>query len=123
MKIPENFKEHYRNILGEERAEVFFNFCKRPLKKCLRVNPLKYNKMKFEKISKEKKWDISPVPWCETGYFLERKPEDRSPLGNIAEHLLGGIYIQEASSMLPITALFYGYDLKNTESKNFLEFS
>jgi len=123
MIIPENFKTHYRKILGEKKAEVFFEYCQKPLKKCLRVNPLKYNKPDFEKFSVEKNWKISPVPWCETGYFLDREKEDRSPLGNVAEHLLGGIYIQEASSMLPITALFHGHNLENSEAENFLEFS
>ena len=108
MIIPENFKAHYRKILGEKKAKVFFEYCQKPLKKCVRVNPLKYTKSEFEALAVKKNWEISPVPWCETGYFLERKKEDRSPLGNIAEHLLGGVYIQEASSMLPITALFHG---------------
>lgn len=121
--IPENFKTHYKKILGEEKAEVFFEYCQKPLKKCVRVNPLKYSKEEFEILAAQKNWEINPIPWCETGYFLERKPEDRSPLGNISEHLLGGIYIQEASSMLPITALFHGYDLENNASENFLGFS
>ncbi len=115
--LPENFKNHYREILGKKRADVFFEYCQKPLKKCLRVNPLKYTKEKFEEISGEKNWKISPIPWCETGYFLDREKEDRSPLGNVAEHLLGGIYIQEASSMLPITALFHGHDTREFSGK------
>jgi 16S rRNA (cytosine1407-C5)-methyltransferase len=115
--IPENFKTHYRKILGEKRAEIFFDFCQRPLKKCVRVNPLKYTNKKFEALAALKNWSVSPIPWCNTGYFLEREKEDRTPLGNISEHLLGGLYIQEASSMLPITALFYGHENINFSGK------
>jgi len=46
------------------------------------------------------------VPWCEEGFWIERDDEESLPLGSTAEHLSGLFYIQEASSMLPVAALF-----------------
>lgn len=40
------------------------------------------------------------------GFWIERDNEDALPLGSTAEHLSGLFYIQEASSMLPVAALF-----------------
>ncbi len=47
-----------------------------------------------------------PGPWCAEGFWIERDDEDALPLGSTAEHLSGLFYIQEASSMLPVAALF-----------------
>lgn len=46
------------------------------------------------------------MPWCEEGFWIERDDEESLPLGSTAEHLSGLFYIQEASSMLPVAALF-----------------
>ncbi len=54
----------------------------------------------------EHQWQLKPVPWCDSGYWINREDES-VPLGNTAEHLSGALYIQEASSMLPVTALFH----------------
>lgn len=40
------------------------------------------------------------------GFWIEREDDDALPLGSTAEHLSGLFYIQEASSMLPVAALF-----------------
>ncbi|MEZ9706900.1 16S rRNA (cytosine(1407)-C(5))-methyltransferase RsmF, partial [Vibrio breoganii] len=47
------------------------------------------------------------VPWCETGFWITAD-ESEAPLGNTAEHMSGLFYIQEASSMMPPSALFQG---------------
>lgn len=44
--------------------------------------------------------------WCAEGFWIEREDDDALPLGSTAEHLSGLFYIQEASSMLPVAALF-----------------
>ncbi len=51
-------------------------------------------------------WQLTPVPWCKEGFWIERDDEESLPLGSTAEHLSGLFYIQEASSMLPVAALF-----------------
>lgn len=82
----------------------FIAACQRPLRRSIRVNTLKVSIDEFLVIAQEKCWDLSPIPWCKEGFWIEREDES-VPLGNTAEHLSGLFYIQEASSMLPVTAL------------------
>lgn len=76
----------------------------KPLRKCVRVNTLKCSVEDFTKYAKAREWELKPIPWCREGFFIDR--EDRSEaLGKDLLHILGGFYIQEASSMLPPTLL------------------
>jgi 16S rRNA (cytosine1407-C5)-methyltransferase len=76
----------------------------RPLRKTMRVNLLKCTVERFQDWAKEKGWKLSPVPWCAEAFFVDR--EDRSvALGKDLLHLLGHTYMQEASSMLPVSVL------------------
>ncbi|MAE68244.1 hypothetical protein CL635_00320 [bacterium] len=76
----------------------------RPLRKCLRINTLKMKVGDFKQYAKDHSWNIEPVLWCTEGFFIDR--EDRSqPLGKDLLHLLGHTYMQEASSMLPVSLL------------------
>jgi len=71
-----------------------------PLRKCLRVNTLKSSVAALQAWAEKERWRLDAVPWCETGFFVER--EDRKEaLGKDLLHLLGHTYMQEASSMLP----------------------
>lgn len=115
--LPENFIAHYQQILGESRAEKFFEYCQKPLKKCVRVNTLKYSVEKFLDEGKKRNWDLEPIPWCKDGFYLERDQEDRNALGNLLMHTAGGIYVQEASSMLPVEALFMGHENEDFTGK------
>ncbi len=65
----------------------------------LRVNMLKSDpRMAMDKWEKLYGWHSSPVPYCESGFWLPRA--DTAPSSTI-EHRLGYYYIQEAASMLP----------------------
>lgn len=76
----------------------------RPLRKSLRVNTLKSSVDRFTAWARERGWQLSPVPWCAEGFFVER--EDHSiALGKDLLHLLGHTYMQEAASMLPAALL------------------
>lgn len=76
----------------------------RPLRKSLRVNTLKSSADRFSAWARESGWQLSPVPWCPEGFFVER--EDHSiALGKDLLHLLGHTYMQEAASMLPAALL------------------
>lgn len=79
--------------------------CRRPLKRSIRVNTLKISVEEFKKHADELGWQLTPIPWCEEGFWLENEDENVS-LGNTSQHLSGLFYIQEASSMVPVTALF-----------------
>lgn len=75
-----------------------------PLRKSVRVNTLKISVADFIERAKQKSWQLDPVLWCSEGFFIDR--EDRSEaLGKDLLHLLGYIYMQEASSMLPVSLL------------------
>lgn len=84
----------------------FIAACQRPLRRSIRVNTLKITVADFLSLVAPYGWQLSAIPWCEEGFWISREDEETLPLGSTAEHLSGLFYIQEASSMLPVTALF-----------------
>ena len=86
--------------------DAFIAACQRPLRRSIRVNTLKITVADFLRLVAPYGWQLTPVPWCEEGFWIERDDEEALPLGSTAEHLSGLFYIQEASSMLPVAALF-----------------
>ncbi len=66
--------------------------------------------------ARENNWEISPVPWCQTGFFINRRDE-AAAIGNTIEHAIGKIYVQEASSMIPVEALFWGHENEKFSGK------
>ncbi len=90
--------------------EDFISACQRPLRKSIRVNTLKISVDDFVQRASDKGWNLQPVPWCNTGFWIDAD-ETEVPLGNTAEHMAGLFYIQEASSMMPVSALFMADDL------------
>ncbi len=84
----------------------FIAACQRPLRRSIRVNTLKISVADFLTLVSPYNWQLTPVPWCAEGFWIERDDEASLPLGSTAEHLSGLFYIQEASSMLPVAALF-----------------
>lgn len=84
----------------------FLAACQRPLRRSIRVNTLKISVADFLALTASYGWSLTPVPWCAEGFWIAREDEETLPLGSTAEHLSGLFYIQEASSMLPVAALF-----------------
>jgi 16S rRNA (cytosine1407-C5)-methyltransferase len=72
----------------------------KPLRKSVRVNTLKSSVEAFQSYAKEKKWTLTPVPWCPEAFYIERENREDA-LGKDLLHLLGHVYMQEAASMLP----------------------
>ena len=106
--IPEEFLTHIEAIMPSHLDMAsFIASCQKPLRKSIRVNTLKISVEDFLVRAKEKGWEMEPVPWCETGFWITAD-ESEAPLGNTAEHMSGLFYIQEASSMMPPSALFQG---------------
>ncbi|MGB1296844.1 MAG: 16S rRNA (cytosine(1407)-C(5))-methyltransferase RsmF [Psychrobium sp.] len=85
------------------------HYCQQPLRFSIRVNSLKISHDNFMSLMKPLGWQFSPVDWCVDGYWVELA-EDATAPGKLPEHLAGLFYIQEASSMLPPTALFENID-------------
>lgn len=97
------FKERFLELLGsQEEYDKFEKYNLMKQRKSFRINTIKVKNPEelAEKIRK-KGLKITPVPWCENAYFTEFDEEVRSDLGNLYEHFLGQIYVQEATSMTP----------------------
>ncbi|QYJ80247.1 16S rRNA (cytosine(1407)-C(5))-methyltransferase RsmF [Shewanella acanthi] len=101
--------QNFINTIAQEMPshlsmEDFIAACGRPLRRSIRVNTLKINSEDFKKLMQPKGWTFEAIPWCEDGFWISYDEEEQ--LGNAIEHIQGLFYIQEASSMLPPTALF-----------------
>lgn len=113
--IPDSFIRHITPQLPQNTSlEAFIAASQIPLRKSIRVNTLKISIVEFKQLADEYQWMLTPIPWCEAGFWIETE-QDETSLGNHPAHISGLFYIQEASSMLPVTALFpQGLDLKLT---------
>ncbi|RCJ85573.1 16S rRNA (cytosine(1407)-C(5))-methyltransferase RsmF, partial [Klebsiella pneumoniae] len=105
--FPEAFLAQMRAAMPAHLSfDDFIAACQRPLRRSIRVNTLKISVDDFLSLVAPYGWQLAPVPWCAEGFWIEREDDDALPLGSTAEHLSGLFYIQEASSMLPVAALF-----------------
>lgn len=105
--FPDAFLTQMREAMPSTFSfDDFLAACQRPLRRSIRVNTLKISVADFLQLTAPYGWTLTPIPWCEEGFWIERDNEDALPLGSTAEHLSGLFYIQEASSMLPVAALF-----------------
>ncbi|GLS84639.1 16S rRNA (cytosine(1407)-C(5))-methyltransferase RsmF [Paraferrimonas haliotis] len=100
------FLDSIEKILPSELSiDDFIDYSQRPLRRSIRVNTLAISVTDFVKRMQAQGWQLQAIPWCEQGFWVG--PEDKlDAIGNTVEHLAGLFYIQEASSMLPVTALF-----------------
>lgn len=107
VTLPPDFLDATRNIMPTQLSmDDFIAACQRPLRSSLRVNTLKISVKDFLDLAVSYQWELEAIPWCTEGFWITRQPQDESRLGNALAHLAGLFYIQEASSMLPVTALF-----------------
>ncbi len=75
------------------------------LRRSIRVNTLKISVATLKK-RMQKNWKLEQIPWCNEGFWIDHKGASveegyRRDIGNLLEHQLGYIYIQEAASMIP----------------------
>ncbi|WP_188013701.1 16S rRNA (cytosine(1407)-C(5))-methyltransferase RsmF [Photobacterium damselae] len=109
--IPDAFLNLIEQTMPKHlNLDEFVACCKTPLRRSIRVNTLKISVADFLERVADKGWTLTPVPWCDTGFWIERDDETSVSLGNTAEHMAGLFYIQEASSMMPVTALLKDND-------------
>jgi NOL1/NOP2/sun family putative RNA methylase len=99
VDVKKRFEDHYRELLGED-YDRFMNYSLSYIRKCIRVNTLKTT---VEDVKKrlEERWLLESIPWCNEGFWITYKDGKRFDLGNLIEHYLGYIYVQEAASMIP----------------------
>ena len=93
IKLKPDFIEKYRKLTDFDDYENIIN---KFLRKAIRVNTLKTS---VEKIKKSLSWlNLEKIPWCKEGFWVNSEKRD---LGNLKEHKLGYIFVQEAASMIP----------------------
>ncbi|HIH43223.1 TPA: NOL1/NOP2/sun family putative RNA methylase [Candidatus Woesearchaeota archaeon] len=93
----DKFIERYSKLTD---FETFKKYSLSFLRRTIRVNTLKISVPELKKRLKEN-WKLTPVPWCKEGFWIENIKDGRRDIGNLVEHSLGYIYIQEASSLIP----------------------
>ena len=74
-----------------------YNLCF--LRRSIRVNTLRDSVKNVKESIEAKGWKLVQIPWCKEGFWIEHP--DRRDVGNLLEHHLGKIYVQEAASMIP----------------------
>ena len=117
--IPQDFIDKMSSILPSHlHIDDLISACRRPLRRAIRINTLKISVNEFLDCAQKKDWILTPIPWCNEGFWIELK-DKTTPLGNTAEHLSGLFYIQEASSMMPVSALLH--HLPNTMNTTLLD--
>ena len=102
--VKESYQEHYTKLLGsKQQYEEFLDKALNYPTRAIRVNTIKAKVDDVKKRLKDKGWKLRNVEWCNTAFYIEK--EDRRDVGNLEEHALGYIYVQEPSSMIPPLAL------------------
>lgn len=103
VEIKPAFAERYKALLGD-RYDEFMKYSLSYARKCIRVNTLKSSPEDIKKRLGDK-WHLEPVSWCKESFFITFKEGKRFDIGNLEEHQLGYLYIQDAASMLPPVVL------------------
>ncbi len=109
--LPSAFLEAIQDIMPAHLSlDEFIAACQRPLRRSLRVNTLKISVEEFLALAEGWGWQLAPIPWCKEGFWVVSPDETQLRLGNTVGHLSGLFYLQESSSMLPVSALFYAQE-------------
>jgi NOL1/NOP2/sun family putative RNA methylase len=96
------FFERYKTI---DSSIEFLEYLVKPSRKSIVANTLKIgSKEVVENLSKD--FNLEPVPWCSEGIFVYPKETGSwARISNTIEYLLGFIFFQEATSMIPPVVL------------------
>ena len=97
VTFKEKFIERYSKLTD---FEAFKKYSLSYLRRSIRVNTLKITVNELKK-RLEKNWNLTEIPWCKEGFWIEHKKKERRDIGNLEEHALGYFYTQEAVSMIP----------------------
>lgn len=103
IQVKPAFEERYRALLGD-RYDAFLDHSLAYARKAIRVNTLKITVPALVK-RLERDWILTPVPWCPEGFFISYRHGKRFDIGNLPEHQLGYIYVQDPASMIPPVVL------------------
>ncbi|WP_068786358.1 RsmB/NOP family class I SAM-dependent RNA methyltransferase [Paenibacillus phocaensis] len=98
IQLPKVFLERMQALLGEEEYAAFSASYDNPRFAGIRVNTLKVDAEAFREIMP---FELRPIPWCGTGYYLEELAKP----GKHPYYHAGLYYIQEPSAMAPVELL------------------
>ena len=79
--------------------EAFKKYSLSFLKRSIRVNTIVTTVKEVKKSIEAKGWKLEQIPWCKEGFWISHP--DRRDVGNLLEHHLGQVYVQESASMIP----------------------
>ncbi|SHE74842.1 16S rRNA (cytosine(967)-C(5))-methyltransferase [Thermoanaerobacter uzonensis DSM 18761] len=97
ITVKKEFLKRMEQLLKEEYEDFLKEYDKKP-QKGLRVNTLKIGVEEFKKIVP---FEITPIPWCPTGFYYDKEEK----AGNHLYHILGLYYIQEPTAMAVVEVL------------------
>ncbi|SMF78707.1 NOL1/NOP2/sun family putative RNA methylase [Paenibacillus uliginis N3/975] len=97
LRLPAPFEAKMKSLLGDEYEQFKQSYEQTP-HAGIRINTLKISKEQFNEISP---FELEPIPWCGTGYYVE---EGVRP-GRHPYYHAGLYYIQEPSAMAPVELL------------------
>jgi NOL1/NOP2/sun family putative RNA methylase len=98
-EFKEAFRKEYTELLGSDGFEDYRDMASRYAPKAIRVNTTKIGVDAL--LRRLEDWELSSVPWCDEGFWIEHAEEDRHDIGNLLEHILGYVYVQSGPSMIP----------------------
>jgi tRNA (cytosine49-C5)-methyltransferase len=100
IKFKQPFIERYQQLTDWDQFKTYsLSF----LRKAIRINTLKTTIKDCKQRLEKKNWQLMQIPWCKEGFWIENPT--RRDVGNLIEHHLGYIYVQEAASMIPSIVL------------------
>lgn len=113
MTIAREFQAYIEEQLGAQKSVQVLQSLATPLRAALRLNTLKANAHSMNELLNEIATQHSPIPWWQHAHWWHSKyPEDEFKIGWTVEHQAGALYVQEASSMLPVAALAYAFQTR-----------
>jgi NOL1/NOP2/sun family putative RNA methylase len=79
--------------------ETFKKYSLSYLRRSIRINTVVDSVANVKSSIESKGWILVQIPWCKEGFWISH-PERRD-VGNLLEHHVGKVYVQEAASMIP----------------------
>ena len=96
IEFKKAFIDRYSELTNwEEFKKYSLSF----LRRSIRINTILTTVKKTKKSIEKKGWKLTQIPWCKEGFYISHP--DRRDVGNLLEHRVGKIYVQEAASMIP----------------------
>jgi len=96
IEFKPEFIERYSKLTDwEEFKKYSLSF----LRRSIRINTIRGSLQETKSSIESKGWILEQIPWTKEGFWISHP--DRKDVGNLLEHHLGKIYVQEAASMIP----------------------